>query len=105
MEEAVLAATQASIRDEQASYIKRFALSFSCFNLPNLDEHQDASTSDPYIELLKMRDEDGEWTKIGETEVIHDNVNPQFVRKIVVEYNFEKECHYSLNVYDSDENS
>lgn len=42
------------------------------------------------------------WQKLGQTEIIHDNLNPEFVRKIMVDFHFEQQEKYKVEVYDSD---
>ena len=43
------------------------------------------------------------WINIGTTEVIHDNLNPEFVKKIIVDYHFEETEWYKIEVYDEDD--
>ena len=43
------------------------------------------------------------WQKLGQTEVIHDNLNPEFVKKIIVDYHFEETEWYKIEVYDEDD--
>ena len=45
------------------------------------------SKSDPFIVLYKAIN--NRWQEIGKTELIHDNLNPEFVKKILVDYQFE----------------
>ena len=40
---------------------------------------------------------------IGKTEVIHDNLNPEFVKKILVDFHFEQSELFKVEVYDSDD--
>ena len=40
--------------------------------------------------------------KLGQTEVILDNLNPCFIKEIVVDYYFEMEQRFSVEVYDVD---
>lgn len=42
------------------------------------------------------------WNKIGQTELINDNLNPQWVTKIETEYYFEKQEIFKVEVYDVD---
>jgi hypothetical protein len=46
-----------------------------------------------------------QWLKIGQTEVIHDNLNPKFVTKIPCQYNFELNDQFKVDVYDIDDDS
>ena len=39
------------------------------------------------------------------TEVIHDNLNPEFVRKVLTEFHFERNDRFKIEVYDSDDDS
>ena len=48
-------------------------LSVSCSNLKNLDRF---SKSDPVV-FLYSRGREVEWTKVGRTEVIDNNLNPK----------------------------
>jgi hypothetical protein len=60
-------------------------LSFSGHDLPNMDT---LSLSDPFCILYKKTGR--VWTKLGQTEIIHDNLNPNWVKTIACEYHFEK---------------
>lgn len=46
------------------------------------------SESDPFVVMYKRVK--AIWVKIGQTEVIHDNLNPEFIKKIPVDYHFEE---------------
>ena len=39
------------------------------------------------------------------TEIIHDNLNPEFIKKIFVDYHFEEQEKFKVEVYDSDDDS
>ena len=39
---------------------------------------------------------------MGQTEIIHDTLNPEFVTKVNVDYHFEVPELYKVEVYDSD---
>ena len=59
------------------------------------------SKSDPFVIIYK---EDGNrWTIIGKTELIKDNLNPEFVKKILVDFHFEQREKFKAEVYDSDD--
>ena len=77
---------------------QRLGLSFACKNLPNLDTF---SYSDPFVVLYIKKG--NIWQKLGRTEVIHDNLNPQWVTKINVDYHFEQADNYKLEVWDVDD--
>lgn len=42
---------------------------------------------------------------MGQTEVIHDNLNPQWVTKIAAEYHFEQQEKFKVEVYDVDDDN
>ena len=48
---------------------------------------------------------DGRWQRLGETEIIHDCPNPQFVKKIAAQYHFERQELFKVEVYDSDDDA
>ena len=95
--DAVLAATQFGQRGGLRQQVK---LSFSCKDLPNMDV---MSRSDPFCILYKMVNK--RWQKIDRTEVIHDNLNPEFVKKIVAEFYFERQEKFKVEVYDVDDDT
>ena len=72
-------------------------LNFKCSGLPNLDKH---SKSDPYCVLWAVNP-----TKslIGRTEVVYDNLNPEFVTPIDADYFFEESQDFRVEVYDADD--
>ena len=72
-------------------------MSFGCKDLPNLDTF---SLSDPFVILYKRTG--SVWEKIGQTAVIHDNLNPQWVTKISAVYHFEQAQKFKLEVWDVD---
>jgi hypothetical protein len=39
---------------------------------------------------------------MGQTEVIHDTLNPDFVTKLTVDYNFECYDLFKVEIYDID---
>ena len=43
------------------------------------------------------------WNRIGVTEVIMDNLNPQWVKQFDVQYNFEVRETFKVDVYDIDD--
>ena len=42
-------------------------------------------------------------TKIGETEVIADSLNPKWVKSMDVDYFFEAQQNFRLEIYDADD--
>lgn len=49
--------------------------------------------------------ENKKWTKIGDTEIVWDNLNPNFLKTFIIDYYFEKQQHMRFEIYDRDENS
>ena len=39
---------------------------------------------------------------MGQTEIIHDNLNPKWVTKIMIDFHFEQSEKFKVQVYDSD---
>ena len=93
---AVLAATQM----QAGGLSQKLSLGFKCEDLPNMDTF---SKSDPFCVLYKLTN--GQWNLQGKTEVIHDNLNPEFVVKIMADFHFEQKEEVKVEVYDSDDNS
>lgn len=73
-------------------------ISISARNLLNADL---TSKSDPFC-IVKMRDHRGFFVEVGNTEIIDDNLNPEWVKKVVVDYSFETEQELRFEVWDYD---
>lgn len=71
--------------------MQRLQLSLKCKDLINMDTF---SKSDPFAVLYKMQG--NMWQKIGQTEVIDDNLNPEWVTKISVDYHFEQQERFKV---------
>lgn len=97
LDDAVLAATNRSIAQNQG-LVNIVALSFKCENLPNLDTF---TRTDGMCVLFKK--EGNVWKEVGKTEVIMDNLAPQWVKNFEVAYHFEKREYYKVVVYDIDD--
>ncbi|KAL5473582.1 hypothetical protein EMCRGX_G028082 [Ephydatia muelleri] len=74
-------------------------LSVSCSKLKNLDHF---SKSDPVV-FLYCRGREVEWTKVGRTELIENNLNPKFSTTFNMEYRFEEVQNLQFAVYDVDD--
>ena len=99
---AVLAATNIG---GQAGLAQKVELSLKCEELADMDTF---SKSDPFCilyKLVKGQRNQVAWSIVGKTEVIHDNLNPQFIKKMLVDYHFEQSDRYKIEVYDSDDDS
>eukprot|EP01125_Pyxidicula_operculata_P017516 TRINITY_DN6133_c0_g1_i1.p1 TRINITY_DN6133_c0_g1~~TRINITY_DN6133_c0_g1_i1.p1 ORF type:complete len:340 (-),score=54.09 TRINITY_DN6133_c0_g1_i1:758-1777(-) len=76
-------------------------LSFSCTKLVNLDT---VSKTDPSVTIY-LGDFAGSWKEIGKTERIKDNLNPKFLKTVIVDYYFESIQHMKFVVLDGDATS
>eukprot|EP00118_Oscarella_pearsei_P004773 m.20861 g.20861 ORF g.20861 m.20861 type:complete len:578 (+) comp28096_c0_seq4:2467-4200(+) len=72
-------------------------ISVSCSSLVNLDRF---SKSDPMCVLFENKH--GSWVELGRTEVVRDNLNPQFAYTFIVDYHFEEEQPLKFGLYDVD---
>lgn len=45
----------------------------------------------------------GQWKKIGQTEVVKDNLNPEFIQTVETQYHFETMERFRVEVYDCDD--
>lgn len=98
LDDAVLAAVNQGIEANQSGLVSTIILSFSCENLPNLDTF---TRTDGMVVLYKKVGT--QWNKIGMTEVISDNLSPQWVKSFDVQYHFEQRENFKVEVYDVDD--
>lgn len=84
-----------NINHEPSEIVNLF---FSGKKLRDLDTF---SKSDPYIVLFQVL-QNGTKSKIGRTETIQDNLNPDFEVSFPVEYFFERDQKFYVEVYDDD---
>ena len=75
-------------------------LSVRCKNLVDADY---LSKSDPMVVVEQQVS--GGWHELGRTEVIWDNLEPEFQKKFVIEYHFEIHQMLKFTVYDIDSES
>ncbi|KAJ6650060.1 Copine-8, partial [Pseudolycoriella hygida] len=75
-------------------------MTLSCRNLMNTDI---LSKSDPYC-IVSMKDSQHQdlYYEIGRTERIDDNLNPEWVKKFILNYNFETVQKMKFEVWDVD---
>ena len=78
---------------------QRVSLFLSCRKLKNLDA---MSLSDPQIEVHIMDPISKTWCLVGKTEVINNNLNPDFSKFIECDFYFEREQNLKFIVYDID---
>ena len=79
--------------------IQQIEIFIACRNLKDLDS---MSKSDPFVVLSLFNDQNRQWTQYGQTEVITNNLNPEFSTSFKIGYIFEQQQHLSFTVYDYD---
>ncbi|KAI1882278.1 hypothetical protein AGOR_G00249030 [Albula goreensis] len=77
-------------------------LTVSCRNLLDMDTF---SKSDPICVLYTQAVGNQEWREFGRTEVIDNTLNPDFVRKFMLDYFFEERQNLRFDLYDVDSKS
>ena len=97
LDDAILAATSNMI-DAQNSLVQTLRLTFACSKLPNLDTF---TRTDGMAVLFEKRGT--MWQQIGMTEVIMDNLDPEWVKAFDVAYKFEEQQEFKVVVYDVDD--
>ncbi|XP_025891859.1 copine-5-like [Nothoprocta perdicaria] len=63
------------------------------------------SKSDPLCVLYTQGAESKQWREFGRTEVIDNTLNPDFVRKFILDYFFEEKQNLRFDLYDVDSRS
>ena len=98
--------SHASTLQHNSSYVNnqpplsKVELSVKCEDLKNMDFF---SKSDPIVVMyLKRGGHNAKYQEIGRTEIIWDNLNPEFTKKFVVDYYFEEVQPIKFEVYDID---
>lgn len=76
-------------------------MTLSCRNLINTDI---LSKSDPYCMVQMKESWQDKYFEIGRTETIDDNLNPEWVKKFIINYNFETVQKMRFEVWDVDPN-
>ena len=77
-------------------------LSISAKNLRDMDVF---SKSDPMCVVSTKPFGSQNYMEIKRTECIHNNVNPQWVTKVQMNYMFEEQQHLKFDIYDVDSNT
>ncbi|XP_046896184.1 copine-8 isoform X2 [Hypomesus transpacificus] len=77
-------------------------ITVSCRDLLDRDTF---SKSDPLVVLYTQGVETKQWREFGRTEVIDNTLNPDFVRKYILDYFFEEKQNLRIDVYDIDSKS
>lgn len=74
------------------------SLTFEGINLPNMDV---GSKTDAFCALYQI--DGNKKSKIGETEMIADTLNPRWIKNISVDFYFEVTQNFRVEVYDCDD--
>ncbi|XP_038130499.1 copine-8 [Cyprinodon tularosa] len=77
-------------------------ITVSCRNLLDMDTF---SKSDPICVLYTQGIGNKEWREFGRTEVIDNTLNPDFVKKFILDYFFEERQNLRFDLYDVDSKS
>ncbi|KAM5148507.1 copine-9 [Mantella aurantiaca] len=80
----------------------KIEITVSCRSLLDMDTF---SKSDPVVVLYIQGIGNKEWTEFGRTEVIDNTLNPDFVRKFVLDYFFEEKQNLRFDVFNVDSRS
>ncbi|XP_066527457.1 copine-9 [Hoplias malabaricus] len=80
----------------------KIEVTVSCRSLLDVDTF---SKSDPVVVLYVQGIGTKEWREFGRTEVIENTLNPDFVRKFVLDYFFEEKQNLRFDVYNVDSRS
>ncbi|KFO26979.1 Copine-5 [Fukomys damarensis] len=76
-----------------------------CRGARNLLDKDMFSKSDPLCVMYTQGMENKQWREFGRTEVIDNTLNPDFVRKFIVDYFFEEKQNLRFDLYDVDSKS
>ncbi|XP_029912078.1 copine-9-like isoform X1 [Myripristis murdjan] len=80
----------------------KIEVTVSCRSLLDVDTF---SKSDPVVVLYVQAVGTKEWREFGRTEVIDNTLNPDFVRKFVLDFFFEEKQNLRFDVYNVDSRS
>ncbi|CAD8209885.1 unnamed protein product [Paramecium octaurelia] len=83
-----------TLNSTQSKETQLLELFISCRQLDDLDL---VTVSDPYVILYRKNN--NFWIKIDQTEVIWNNLNPNFVKTFKIKYFFEVQQHLKMEVY------
>jgi hypothetical protein len=82
---------------EQNKGETKLQLFISCRKLKDVETF---SKSDPFVEVFE-RPAQGNWSKLGQTEVIWNNLNPNFTKIFAIDYLFEEQKFLNFKVFDA----
>lgn len=81
---------------------QRLHLSFSLKDVPKLDPNSKSDCFLVFYEIVKV-DGKAKKQKLGDSEIVWDNSNPDFVRHFSVDYFFEENQKFIVEAYDCDD--
>lgn len=73
----------------------------ACRHLVDLD--LGSGKSDPFAVMFLKQETETTWHCLGKTEVIFNNLNPDFLKSFTVNYYFEKNQSVRIEIYDHDD--
>lgn len=76
-------------------------MTLSCTNLINMDI---VTKSDPYCVIYMKESWQEKYHEVARTECIDDTLNPEWVKKLIINYNFETIQYIQFEVRDQDAN-
>ncbi len=87
-------------RGGEEGLVSQIELHMSCAGLKNVDV---GSLTDSACVVYMKNNKNGLYEKLGQTEVITDNLNPAFVKSVVVDFYFEERQDMRISVFDIDD--
>lgn len=78
---------------------EKIELYVSCRSLKNMDI---MSKSDPQVIFFQKNNNSNQWNELGRTEIIKNNLNPNFCKTFRIDFIFEIQQHIKFNVIDID---
>ena len=84
------------------SHLSQLELSIAARKLVNRDT---GSKSDPFCIMYGFSNKSGKWVELGRTEVIKDNLNPDWVKKFIIPYKFNEVQPIKFEIWDYDQSS
>jgi hypothetical protein len=86
--------------DINVHYHPKLQLFISCRKLVDLDTF---SKSDPFVEVYEKLSNESKFRSLGKTEIIWDNLNPDFIKNFTIDFHFEETRFLLFKVYDADD--
>ncbi|CAG9334743.1 unnamed protein product [Blepharisma stoltei] len=77
-------------------YLAEVQLFISCRKLKDMDTF---SKSDPFVEVYEKNSTTNKWKRVDRTEVIWNNLNPDFVKSFKFPFQFEEQKYFQFKVY------